>query len=67
MSNHRNDLMDLHPASVVGGLLGARPHQTAAARDAEPEPYEGREGRLRRLVAAVRSRRTSTRPETGRV
>jgi hypothetical protein len=57
MSNHRNDLMDLHPASVVGGLLGARPHQTAAARDAEPETYEPRRSALRRLGAAVRVRR----------
>ena len=67
MSNHRNDLLDLHLASVVGTLLDTRPKQAAAARDAEPEPYEQRQNRLRRLVAAVRARRAAARPETGRV
>jgi hypothetical protein len=67
MSNHKNDLMDLHLAAVAGTLLGTRPHQTAAARDAEPEPYEQRQSRVRRLVAAVRARRGAAHPETGRV
>jgi hypothetical protein len=60
MSNHRNDLMELHYAAVAGTLLGARPQQAAATRDAEPEAYEPRQGALRRLVAAVRSRRDHT-------
>jgi hypothetical protein len=68
MSNHRNDLLDLHPASVVGSLLGARPqHGVVAARDAEPEPYEPRRSALRRLAAALRARRPGARPEVGRV
>ena len=59
MTNRKNDLMDLHPVSVVGSLLGARPQQTAAVRDAEPEDYEPRQTVLRRLVAAYRSRRAA--------
>jgi hypothetical protein len=57
MSNHKNDLLDLHYASVAGRLLGARPHQPAAAQDAEPEAYEPRPSRMRRVFAAVRVRR----------
>jgi hypothetical protein len=65
MSNHRNDLLELHYASVVGSLLGARPAQGPAPRDAEPETYTPRRGALRRLAAAVRARReTAARPET---
>jgi hypothetical protein len=60
MSNHRNELMDLHYASVVGSLLGARPHQGPAARDAEPETHVPREGAVRRAIAAVRRRRDHT-------
>jgi hypothetical protein len=67
MSNHKNDLMDLHPVAVVSSLLGARPEQRAAARDAEPETYEPRQSALRRLLGAYRSRRTApARTETGR-
>jgi hypothetical protein len=66
MRYQKNDLMDLHPAAVVGSLLGARPEQRAAARDAEPETYEPRQSALRRLLA-YRSRRTgAARTETGR-
>jgi hypothetical protein len=58
MSKQRNDLLDLHPASVVGSLLGARPlHQSAAPVDAEPEAYEPRQSAPRRLLAAYRARR----------
>jgi hypothetical protein len=57
MSNHRNDLLDLHYAPVAGRLLGARPDQAAAPEDAEPEVYEPRPSRTRRLFAAVRIRR----------
>jgi hypothetical protein len=64
MSNHRNDLMELHYAAVAGTLLGSRPHQGPAARDAEPETYEPRRSALRRLAAAVRARRAAARPET---
>ena len=65
MSNHKNDFMDLHFAAVAGTLLNTRPQQTAADRDAEPEPDEARHGALRRLVASVRARRSgATRPET---
>lgn len=68
MSNHRNDLIDLHHASVVGSLLGARPHQGAAARDAEPETRVSREGAVRRLVASYRTRRAAAaRAETRRI
>jgi hypothetical protein len=68
MSNHRNDFMDLHFAAVAGTLLGTRPQQAVAARDAEPETYEPRRGAVRRLVAAVRARRESAaRPETTRI
>ncbi|HXV33267.1 MAG TPA: hypothetical protein VD769_04590 [Gaiellaceae bacterium] len=67
MSNHRNDLLELHPASVVGSLLGSRPQQAVAARDAEPETADARQGALRRLVGALRSRRgAAARPETTR-
>jgi hypothetical protein len=66
MSNRRNDLLDLHPVSVVGSLLGARP-QGPAPRDAEPEAYEPRPSFIRRLVAAYRSRRAAAaHAETGR-
>jgi hypothetical protein len=68
MSNHRNDLLSLHPAAVVGSLLGARPHQASAApQDAEPEADERRESALRRLAGAFRARReAAARAETGR-
>jgi hypothetical protein len=59
MTNRKNDLMDLHPVSVVGSLLVARPQQSAATRDAEPEAYEPRPGVLHRLVARVRARRAA--------
>jgi hypothetical protein len=57
MSNHKNDMLDLHYAPVAGRLLGARPGQVAAPHDAEPEVHEERRSRLRRLAAAVRVRR----------
>jgi hypothetical protein len=67
MRNHRNDLLDLHPAAVVGSLLGARPQQGAAAEDAEPETYEPRQSALRRLLSSYRGRRTAAAcTETGR-
>jgi hypothetical protein len=68
MRNHRNDLLDLHPAAVVGSLLGAHPQQGAAAEDAEPEAYEPRQSALRRLLSSYRARRTAAaaRTETGR-
>ena len=66
MSKHRSDLLDLHHASIVGSLLGTRPAQGPAPRDAEPETYAPGRGALRRLAAAVRARRgTAARPETG--
>ncbi len=58
MSNHRNELLDLHFASVAGSLLGARPHQAAAVRDAEPEVYEARQSAVRRALDALRRRRS---------
>jgi hypothetical protein len=67
MSNHRNDLLSLHPVSVVGSLLGARPHQAPAAReDAEPEADEHRESALRRLAAFRARRAAAARAQTGR-
>jgi hypothetical protein len=68
MSNHRNDLLSLHPVAVVGSLLGARPLQAhAAPQDAEPGAVERRESALRRLAGAYRARREATaRAETGR-
>ena len=67
MRNDKNDLMDLHPASVVGSLLGARPQQGAAARDAVPETSEPRQSALRRLLGSYRARRAgAARAETGR-
>jgi hypothetical protein len=68
MSNHKNDLMDLHFAAVAGTLLSTRPQQAVADRDAEPEPYEARQNALRRLVASIRPRRSgAARPEAGRI
>ena len=61
MSEHRNELLDLHYASVVGSLLGGRPNAGAAAQDAEPETQVSRESALRRLVAALRTRREAAR------
>ena len=67
MSDHRNSLLDLHPAAVAGSLLGARPLESAAARDAEPEAYEPRPSRVRRFFAALRTRRPgAARAEPGR-
>ena len=67
MSTHKSDLLDLHPVAVVGSLLGARPQQGPALRDAEPEVYEPRQGLVRRLVAAYRGRRAgAASAETGR-
>jgi hypothetical protein len=66
MSNHRNSLFDLHPASVAGSLLGARPSESAAPRDAEPDVSEPRPSRIRRILAAYRARRAAAaRAETG--
>ena len=69
MSNHRNDLLSLHHASVVASLLGGRPHQAPAApQDAEPEAVERRRSLARRLAATLRFRReAATRAQTGRV
>jgi hypothetical protein len=68
MSNHRNDLLDLHAVAVAGRLLGGRPQQGPALRDAEPEVHEPRQGALRRLVAAYRSRREAgAQAQTGQV
>jgi hypothetical protein len=69
MSDRRNDLLDLHPASVVGSLLGARPRQAhTAAQDAEPEADEPRESLLHRLAATFRARREAeTRTQTERL
>jgi hypothetical protein len=69
MSNHKNDLLSLHPVSVVGSLMGARPQQAhAAPQDAEPEVYEPRRSAVRRLLDAYRARReAAARAETGRV
>jgi hypothetical protein len=51
-------IFDLHPAAVMGGLLGGRPGPTAARRDAEPEREEERaKRRLPRPVIAYRKRR----------
>ncbi len=67
MSKHRNSLLDLHPAAVAGSLLGSRPEPGPARQDAEPETYEPRQSRLRRLVGSLRGRRAaSARTETGR-
>ena len=67
MSKHRNSLLDLHPAAVAGSMLGSRPEQGPARQDAEPEMYEPRQSRLRRLVGSLRGRRAaSARTETGR-
>jgi hypothetical protein len=63
MSNDRNDFLDLHPASVIGSLMGARPQQGFATRDAEPETYEPRQSFAHRLLAAVRGRRASAAAE----
>ena len=60
MSKQRTDLLDLHPAGVVGSLLGARSQQGPAPSDAEPEAYEPRQRFVRRLVAAYRARRAAT-------
>lgn len=57
--------MELHYAAVAGTLLGSRPHQGPAARDAEPETHTPRRSALRRLAAAAaRARRAAARPET---
>jgi hypothetical protein len=66
MSNRRSDFMDLHPASVIGSFMGARPQQGFAAQDAEPETYEPRQSLSRRLVAAVRGRRATETAATRR-
>jgi hypothetical protein len=68
MSNHGNDLLSLHYASVVASLLGGRPQQAPAApQDAEPEVVERRQSAARRLAAALRLRRAAeTRAQTGR-
>jgi hypothetical protein len=67
MRNDKNDLLDLHPAAVVGSLLGARPREGAAAEDAEPETYEPRQSALRRWLGSYSARRTAAaRTETGR-
>jgi hypothetical protein len=66
MSKHGNELLDLHYASVTGSLLAGRPHAGPAAQDAEPDTRVWRESALRRLVAALRTRRQAARAETGR-
>jgi hypothetical protein len=60
MSNHKNDLLSLHPVSVVGSLMGARPQQAhAAPQHAEPEASERRVSSFRRLTGAYRARRAA--------
>jgi hypothetical protein len=69
MSNHGNDLLSLHHASVVASLLGGRPQQAPAApQDAEPEAVERRQSAARRLAAMLRIRReAAARAQAGRV
>ena len=68
MSNHKNELLDLHFAAVAGTVLNSRPQQAPASRDAEPDAHEPRQNALRRLVAAARGRRDgAARAQTGRV
>ncbi len=47
-------------------MLGARPLDGAAPRDAEPDVHEPRPSRIRRILAAYRARRAgAARAETG--
>jgi hypothetical protein len=67
VTKQRNSLLDMHPVSVASSLLGGSPVQGAASRDAEPEVYEPRPSRVRRLLAVYRTRRAAaTSAETGR-
>ncbi len=60
MSYRRNDLFELHPASVVGSLMGGRPATGPAKRDAEPDLEPAKPHALRRLVAAISGRREAS-------
>ncbi|HEU4449276.1 MAG TPA: hypothetical protein VFR63_04740 [Gaiellaceae bacterium] len=62
MDGHTPSPFDLHPASVIGGLLGSRPPAGAAAADAEPEPDVAAPGLLRRAVAALPRWRRKAKP-----
>lgn len=56
-------MFELHPASVLGGLLGGGTGDPGpAAREAEPEADVLAPGRLASLHAALRRRRETAKP-----
>jgi hypothetical protein len=57
MKPRRHDMLDFHPAAVVGSLLGGDPYAEASPVDAEPDTTTPEPRALGRLVARLRRRR----------
>jgi hypothetical protein len=57
MKPRRHDMLDFHPAAVVGSLLGGDPYAEASPVDAEPDTTTPEPRALGRLAARLRRRR----------
>jgi hypothetical protein len=56
MKPRRHDMLDFHPAAVVGSFLGGDPYE-ASPVDAKPDLTAPEPGSLGRLAARMRHRR----------
>jgi hypothetical protein len=61
MKPRRHDMLDFHPAAVVGSLLGGDPYAEASPVDAEPDTTTPEPRALGRLAARLRRRRGARR------
>jgi hypothetical protein len=70
MKPRRHDMLDFHPAAVVGSFLGGDPYE-ASPVDAEPDPVADRPKARLGLTARLRRRReraaTWARAQSGRL
>ena len=57
MKPRRHDLLDFHPAAVVGSLFGGDPYIGPSPVDAEPDTTAPEPRALGRLAAKLRRRR----------
>jgi hypothetical protein len=71
MKPRRHNMLDFHPASVVGSLMGGDPYEGPATTDARPEVVSSEPSAFGRVSAALRRRRERAaswaRAQTGRV
>jgi hypothetical protein len=56
MKPRRHDMLDFHPAAVIGSFMGGDPYE-ASPVDAEPDMIAPEPRKLGRLTARLRRRR----------